>query len=403
MKEREQTAELDRMWNAHRPFLRRLLISMARDIDLAEDLLQDTYVRARTGFPGYRGGDARGWLSAIARTTFLNHARRKYYSHERCELGDEHADERNHPGSGNHLDALAIRRALSDLNPQMRAALILKHYAGLTYDEIAEDQGCPSGTAKWRVNQAIEELRSALGISTASPAAAGRLCMEARILDYLYACLPANESAEVEAHIRKCPHCGFAAEELRSVMMSLDHIEGDRKMMHILEIGRKGTARLYVTFSAINESGEPWQTARFYIRRKARMLNWISQGADLEYTRLRNPDDPGRADFEGRLPKTVMPNERLDHLTVFSISRAEACAEPRGDGLRFEWTQRPSPDHEYAYVQAVRIPPRADLIRAEPESHEVRTHGVHTTVVWRKVLTPDERFSCAVEYSLKKR
>lgn len=114
MRENNPAGELERMWTAHRAFLRRLLISMTRDIDLAEDLLQDTYVRARTGFSGYHSGDSRAWLSAIAKSAFLTYARRMHYSRERCELTDQEADQGIAPGSQDHLDALSIRQAGDD-------------------------------------------------------------------------------------------------------------------------------------------------------------------------------------------------------------------------------------------------------------------------------------------------
>jgi len=71
--------DLERMWETSREYVRRLLISLTRDIDLADDMLQETYLRARDGFAGYRGGDGRAWLTAIAKNVFYTHARRKYF------------------------------------------------------------------------------------------------------------------------------------------------------------------------------------------------------------------------------------------------------------------------------------------------------------------------------------
>lgn len=189
MSELGQTGELERIWNPHRGFLRRLLIGMTRDIDLAEDLLQDTYVRARTGFSGYHGGDPRAWLSAIARSAFLTHVRRMSYSRERYELTDEQPDRGIAPGSVDHLDALSIRQAVAGLEPRLRTALILKHYAGLKYEEIAAETECAVGTAKWRVNQAVGQLRSALGIA---PRIRPRRTVSARASESSTTCTPVS-------------------------------------------------------------------------------------------------------------------------------------------------------------------------------------------------------------------
>ena len=72
----ELNESLREMWETHREYLRRMLIGLARDIDLADDLLQETYLNARAGIPGFRDGDARAWLATIARNAFLMHVRR---------------------------------------------------------------------------------------------------------------------------------------------------------------------------------------------------------------------------------------------------------------------------------------------------------------------------------------
>ena len=75
---------LESMWKLHSDRLKRTLISLTRDIDLADDLLQETYVRANAGIHSYRGGDARAWLGAKAgRSPNLLH---NYYTTANCEV-----------------------------------------------------------------------------------------------------------------------------------------------------------------------------------------------------------------------------------------------------------------------------------------------------------------------------
>ena len=68
---------LETIWERHNSYVRRFLVRLAGDVDLADDLLQETYLRARSGLSAYRGGDAKAWLAAIARNVFYAHARRK--------------------------------------------------------------------------------------------------------------------------------------------------------------------------------------------------------------------------------------------------------------------------------------------------------------------------------------
>lgn len=72
------------MWESHRDFIRRLLIGHTHNIDLADDLLNETYLKASSGISGYRGGDARAWLSVIAKNTFYSYLRQRYLH---CETG----------------------------------------------------------------------------------------------------------------------------------------------------------------------------------------------------------------------------------------------------------------------------------------------------------------------------
>jgi len=152
---------LEHIWEEHEAAVRRWLSRLSDNADTAEDLAQETYLRARAGFGRYRGGDARAWLCAIARNVFLTHsARRK--RHEQL-LERRHAAGR---GIGDDLLlSLEVRRAVSELAPPLRAAVVMRYYRELSYREVAASLGCPLGTAKWRVHQAVAKLQEALGVT----------------------------------------------------------------------------------------------------------------------------------------------------------------------------------------------------------------------------------------------
>jgi DNA-directed RNA polymerase specialized sigma24 family protein len=68
---------LEGIWESRRESVRRFLIALGRDIDLADDLLQETYLRARAGIPSHRDGASRAWLTAIAGNVLHSHARQR--------------------------------------------------------------------------------------------------------------------------------------------------------------------------------------------------------------------------------------------------------------------------------------------------------------------------------------
>jgi RNA polymerase sigma-70 factor (ECF subfamily) len=116
--------ELEQIWESHRESVRRLLIGLGRDIDLAEDLLQETYLRARAGISSYRGGDLRSWLAAIARNTFYGHMRQR---HVQAEVPLDGREPMGGDAPHDRVELLAVRQAVAGLAPALQTALILKH------------------------------------------------------------------------------------------------------------------------------------------------------------------------------------------------------------------------------------------------------------------------------------
>ena len=136
----------------------------------AEDVVQDSYLRALKYFDGFRGGEgssARAWLLAIVRNTA--------YSWQRRHRGDGHAtefDEALHSDSiaDQHPEALFLKgaaaesltRALERLAPEFREIIILRELNGLSYKEISDVAGVPVGTVMSRLSRARERLHAAL-------------------------------------------------------------------------------------------------------------------------------------------------------------------------------------------------------------------------------------------------
>ena len=129
-----------------------------------DDALQDAYLKAFRSIGGFRGDAAFStWLHRIVTTTCIDHARRRGRRRE-DELPDE-----PRPG-GAAVDPagdlvtrrVLLRRALDDLDPDHRAALLLVDGDGLSYGEAGRVLGVPVGTVSSRLSRARTEMRRML-------------------------------------------------------------------------------------------------------------------------------------------------------------------------------------------------------------------------------------------------
>jgi RNA polymerase sigma-70 factor (ECF subfamily) len=146
-----------------------LIVRVVRDGAIAEDLVQETFLRVwnrAQGFDAQRG--ALGpWLLAVARNRAIDYLR-SAGGRERNALELEEVD---HPSLYTHmeLDILAsdkarmIRAALEKLAPNQRKVIELAYFEGLTQTEMAERMGQPLGTVKTWVRTALKNLREEFG------------------------------------------------------------------------------------------------------------------------------------------------------------------------------------------------------------------------------------------------
>jgi RNA polymerase sigma-70 factor (ECF subfamily) len=139
------------------PALRRYARALTRDVDTADDLVQDTLVRALRSEHLFHGGDTRAWLYTIL--TNLNRNRLRSLSRRPVlsPIKDSDASTAG-PDSGGR----DITRALDDLAEDQRSALLLVVLEGLTYREVAEVQGVPIGTVMSRLARARTQIKAYL-------------------------------------------------------------------------------------------------------------------------------------------------------------------------------------------------------------------------------------------------
>lgn len=127
--------------------------------DEAEDLTQETFIRAYRALDGYdprriRTLRLRGWIWTIALNLGRNHARDRARRPTPVELDDRHAVHDPDPP-----DSKAWDRRLDRLPVHQRRAVVLRHVVGLDYREIVEATGRAEGTVKSDVHRGLERLR----------------------------------------------------------------------------------------------------------------------------------------------------------------------------------------------------------------------------------------------------
>lgn len=140
------------------PDLRRYARFLVRDAAEADDLVQETLVRALGALPQYRhDASLRGWLFTIQRNLFYEQARRRRTERVVLESAGT-PDMHSAPAQHDRLDLADLTRHLFELPPLMREALVLVGAHGLSYDDAATICEVPVGTLKARVSRARAQL-----------------------------------------------------------------------------------------------------------------------------------------------------------------------------------------------------------------------------------------------------
>lgn len=133
----------------------------------ADDVVQETYLRALKFFSGFHGENARPWLLAIVRNTCYTWLRRNRMSDLTTELNEsaEVVDAAAPNPESILLDAARtelVRRALDGLPVEFREIVILRELEGMSYKEIAEIASIPVGTVMSRLARARARLQKLL-------------------------------------------------------------------------------------------------------------------------------------------------------------------------------------------------------------------------------------------------
>lgn len=173
--EAERASDFAALTLIHAPALYRTAYHLAGNPVEAEDLTQETYLRAYRGFAAFRGGDVRTWLFTILRHGFLDECRRRQRM-PLIESADDDALTFTANGAGTwapsaetealqHLPSEAVDQAFAALPLEWRLVVLLADVEELSYREIAEIMGIPLGTVMSRLHRARKRLQDQLGVT----------------------------------------------------------------------------------------------------------------------------------------------------------------------------------------------------------------------------------------------
>jgi RNA polymerase sigma-70 factor, ECF subfamily len=147
------------------PSLRAFAVSLAQNSDKADDLVQETLVKAWDKQSSFQPGtNLKAWLFTILRNEFYSQMRKRGREVQDSD-GAMTARLAIHPSQEGKLDLQDFRKALQMLPEDQREAIILIGASGFSYEEAAEICGCAVGTIKSRVSRARVRLQEILQIS----------------------------------------------------------------------------------------------------------------------------------------------------------------------------------------------------------------------------------------------
>jgi RNA polymerase sigma-70 factor (ECF subfamily) len=154
------TDALSELFRSHYTMLRGYLIKISLSPELAEDLAQDTMIKAMQKLQLYDPAKSSWstWLITIASRLYLDHLRKVKRDRQLLEEEQSLRQLRWRAQASNE-EWHELLDALGSLDPNLRVPIIMKHYYGFSQEEIAAILEVPSGTIKSRIHNGIERIR----------------------------------------------------------------------------------------------------------------------------------------------------------------------------------------------------------------------------------------------------
>jgi RNA polymerase sigma factor (sigma-70 family) len=152
-----------KLYDRFSPALFGLIQKWIKDKEVAENLLQDVFIKAWRSRDLYDAAKGRlfTWLYRITRNICIDHLRSKAYRNSMVAITEDNMAGIKTSFIENSLlpDTIGLRKLVDVLRREEREVLDLMYFKGLTQRQIAEVMNIPLGTVKTRMNKAIKELR----------------------------------------------------------------------------------------------------------------------------------------------------------------------------------------------------------------------------------------------------
>lgn len=166
-----------------------LAFHFCRNAQDAEDLSQEVWLKAYQALAGFRADSSfYTWLRRITINAFLNHQRASSFRQQGQTTTVQMVDADSETVFESRLASPetvynkvlfeTVMNALANLTPSQRLMFLLRHYEGMSYDEIAIAMNCSTGTVKKGVSRAIAKLRAKLDTNNDEPERLTRVAAE---------------------------------------------------------------------------------------------------------------------------------------------------------------------------------------------------------------------------------
>lgn len=143
-----------------------IICRMVDETHLAEDILQEAFVKIWNNFIHYDSSKGRlfTWMINLTRNLTIDTLRSKGYKKSRQISRDENSvsNYQDKSSAVDRFDSIGLRKQVANLRPEQKSIIDLAYFSGYTQEEISKEIGIPLGTVKTRMRSAILELRKML-------------------------------------------------------------------------------------------------------------------------------------------------------------------------------------------------------------------------------------------------
>lgn len=149
------------LFQLHYPFVYQYVLKLTLNPDFTEDLVQETMLKAYVSLHQFQGNAKFStWLISIASRLFIDHQRRKKRENRKTQAAGEEALRKMKWKSALHGHEWSEYLELfAALEPEFRMPILLRHYYGFTYPEVANMLKIKEGTVKSRVHHGLKKIR----------------------------------------------------------------------------------------------------------------------------------------------------------------------------------------------------------------------------------------------------